>query len=203
MPNDQEQLNTLNEVIDEAEATGTTIGTPENPVIVDLAETNTTETPITDAKAQKAAAAAEAKAAKIEAARLAKEAKEAAKAEKIEAARLAKAQKEEEKAAAISAKQTEAPALKMKQPEQNGITKPRDNSDCGKIWALANKLSSEKGGLVSKKELSASAEAVSFHPTTIGVQYYKWKTFHGITEKAVDAPVAPVAQVETQTEATA
>ena len=36
------------------------------------------------------------------------------------------------------------PAVKEKQPIQNGITKPRDNNDCGKIWALANKLSASK-----------------------------------------------------------
>lgn len=119
-------------------------------------------------------------------AQIAKEKKDAAKAEKDAKAAAAKAEKEakaaadkEAKDAAKAEKEAKVKVEKIAQPQQNGVTMPKADTACGKIWAICDAMSKAKGERISKKEVAESEATKEFNQTTIGVQYYKWKTYYG------------------------
>ncbi len=131
-----------------------------------------------EAKAKADAAKAEAKAAKDAAAASAKEAKEAA-----------AAQAAADKAAkAAQAAETKA---KVVMPSQNGVTRPKADGACGKVWALADSTSQRLQRAVSISELITETTAAGLNDATTRTQYARWKTFNGIFG-AVPKP-APVA----------
>lgn len=149
------------------------------------------------AKAEKDAAAKAAKEAKTVAAAQAKAAKDAAaaeaKAQKIAADAAAKEAKAAAKAAADAEKAAAAEAKKsVKQPQQNGVTRPRPDGSCGKVWALADHHSGIKQSPVSISELIVHTQAAGLNDATTRTQYARWKTFHGIYG-AVAKPVTVAA----------
>lgn len=163
-----------------------------------------------EAKAKAEAARAEAKAARDAAAAQAKAAKEAAKAEaaklKEAAKEEAKAKKEAEAAAKAEAKRKaaeEKAALKAAQasekvkvvmPSQNGITRPRPEGSCGKVWAIADQISSQLGQPVPISMLAPACAQAGLNDATTRTQYARWKQFNGVfgpvAKPAVAAPVA-------------
>ena len=92
------------------------------------------------------------------------EAKKAAKdAEKAEAKRL----KDEAKAANVM-------------PNQNGITRPRNDTACGNAWALMDELSAKLKQPVPISILLTYAEQKGLNYDTVKTQYARWKKFNGI-----------------------
>jgi membrane protein involved in colicin uptake len=135
--------------------------------------------------------------------------KEAAKAEK-EAAKAAKIQAKEDKKkareAAILAR-NEAKAKKVadreksKQPEQNGIRRPKPEGLCGKAWALFDRLSQEKGAPVAAAEIRVEmAKGSDLNEGNVKAEYPRWKKFHGLSgmihPAGSSAPQAPQAPAE-------
>jgi hypothetical protein len=152
-----------------------------------------TAAPTADAASeQKKLEREQAKAAKEAAKNEAKEAKEAAKAAR-------KAEAEEKKArreAAIAAK-NELKAAKMaekektKQPEQNGIRRPKPEGECGKAWALFDRLSQAKGAPVAAAEIRAEmSKGSELNEGNVKAEYPRWKKFHGLS--GMIAPAAPL-----------
>ena len=111
----------------------------------------------------------------------AKAAKEAAKAAK-EAEKVAKA----EKTATIA---------------KNGVTRPRDGSACGKIWAICDAISRQMQAPapisavmeVSKQNVDDNGVLSPLHPTTVRCQFAKWRKFHGIVAVKAEKVAAPTA----------
>jgi hypothetical protein len=150
-------------------------------------------------KAQKEQEAA-AKKAEREAAKAAKEQEKAAAAEAKEAAKAAKqkekADKQAAKEAAIAAK-NEAKAAKLaekeqaKQPEQNGIRRPKPEGECGKAWALFDRLSQQKGAPVAAAEIRAEmSKGSDLNEGNVKAEYPRWKKFHGLS--GTIPPAAPL-----------
>lgn len=130
------------------------------------------------AAAQKAAdkaAAAAAKAAEKEAAAAKKAADKAA----ADAAK-AEAKKLKEEAAAQKAAEKAAKA-KPQQPQNNGVTRPRPETACGKVWALADSLSAQLKQPVPISILAKATAAVNLNDATTRTQYARWKTYNGVT----------------------
>jgi membrane protein involved in colicin uptake len=165
-----------------------------------------------DAAAQKKAASEAAKAAKAEAAAQAKAAKEAAAAAakvlKDQAAAEAKAKKETEAAAKNAEKAAKAEAAakakaevaatktKVVMPSNNGITRPKDGSKTGQVWAIADALSKAKKGPVAIAELQPECAKAGLNDATTRTQYARWKTFNGVFGVVAKTPVAPVVTAE-------
>jgi colicin import membrane protein len=161
---------------------------------------------VKDAKAAEAAAA---KAAKNQAAADAKAVKDAEKAAKnndaekaakaaAAAAAEAKALKEAEKAAktaaAAQAKLDKAAAKEAsKMPVANGITRPKAETACGKVWALADAMSAHFKQPIPIKELLEAALKSGLNEATTKTQYARWKAYFGITGQVASLPVAPAA----------
>lgn len=130
-----------------------------------------TDTTVPDASAALAAekaAQAAAKAAEKEAAAAAKAAQ---KAEKEAAAAAKKAEKEAAKAAAKA-------APKEKQPEQNGITRPRADNVCGNLWAMYDDLFTATGAVPTMQVAIATASQLNINEHTIRTQYARWRKFN-------------------------
>jgi hypothetical protein len=165
------------------------------------ADPNAAQQPVDPAKEQENAA----KKAEKEAAKAAKEAEKNAAAEAREAT---KAQKAQEKAAKQAAKEAavqaknEAKAQKAaqkeqsKQPEQNGIRRPKPEGECGKAWAMFDTLSAQKGAPVAAAEIRAALPQYShLNEGNIKAEYPRWKKFHGLSGLIPPtAPLAPQAQ---------
>ena len=154
--------------------------------------------------AEKAAKAKE-KADKAAAAKIEKETKAAAakakkEADKVEreAKKLAdKAAKDADKAAKDAAK------VAAKMPEQNGIRRPKDNTETGKVWGLADAISASLGQPTPIANLLKAGQEQGLNDSTIRTQYARWRAFHGITGRVslpVAVPVVPeVAPATTET----
>lgn len=151
-----------------------------------------------EADAKKAAAKAEADAKKAEAKKIA----EAAKAEAKAKADAEKARVKAEKDAAAAAKAeekakaaAEAAAAKNKvvQPSQNGVTRPKADGACGKVWAIADAESARLQQPVTIAILIKATAAAGLNDATTRTQYARWKTFNGLfgaVAKPAEAPAA-------------
>lgn len=156
------------------------------------------------AKAEKDAAKAHAKAekdvAKLAAKELVAQQKEAtivANKEKKQAEVEAKAAAKAEAAIAKAELKAES-KVKVVQPQFNGVTRPRADGKCGRVWAIADSLSAGIGGPVSISVLQPACNAAGLNDATTRTQYARWKAFNGVVgvvakpavAVAVDVPVA-------------
>lgn len=153
------------------------------------------------AVAEKQRLADEKKAAKAAEAKAKAEAKAAETASKAAAKAAEKAAKDEAKAAAAAAKEAaKAAKAAQKQVVQNDVTRPKEASSCGKIWAIADQLSAKHKAPVTIKQLEEIALAEGFNPATIKTQYARWRKFHGVTGRVVTVEASAPATAETPAE---
>jgi hypothetical protein len=148
-----------------------------------------------EAKAKADAAKAEAKA-KADAAKAELKAKKEAEAKAAADAKAAAAAKKAEEKAAAAAKAAET-KVKVTQPQQNGVTRPKPDGACGKVWALADSESARLGQPVPISVLSKATTAAGLNDATTRTQYARWKTFNGlfgaVPKLPEAAPAAPAA----------
>lgn len=134
-----------------------------------------------------AEAKAQAKAAEKAAAKAAREEEKAKKKAEKDAAKLkAKEEREAAKQAKIKAKE-DAKAAKeaAKQPEQNGVRRPKADTICGKAWAVFDQLSQQSGAPATIGDSLKNAGGIA--EATVRTQYARWRKFHGISGR-VEAP---------------
>ena len=144
-------------------------------------------------KAEKAAAA---KVKKDQEAAEKKAKKEAEKAEREAKKAQEKADKEAKKAEKLASKEAN------KMPEQNGIRRPKPETETGKVWALADNISASLGQPTPIANLLEQGQAAGLNDSTIRTQYARWRAFHGITGRVtIPTPAAPVAPAAGETQA--
>jgi hypothetical protein len=131
------------------------------------------------------------KAAKKEADRKQKEADKAAKAEARKAEKEAKAKaKEDEKAAKAAEKEAKKKAAEeakaaSKQPEQNGVRRPRPETLCGKAWAVMDQLSMNQGSPVAIRTLLDATGPLGLNEGNVKAEYARWRKFNGVTGRVM------------------
>lgn len=173
-----------------------------------MSEVQTAEQIAADAAAKKEAAAV----AKAEAKAISDAAKQAAKEAKAAAAAEAKAAKEAAAADAKAAKQAEADAkaaakaeaakvaaeskaeakVKVVQPQNNGVTRPRADGKCAQVWAIADSMSASMGAPVPISLLQPECAKAGLNDATCRTQYARWKTFNGVFGQVAKPAVAAV-----------
>lgn len=80
------------------------------------------------------------------------------------------------------AKQDQAPAVtKVEMPSQNGITMPKEGTNCANIWAKADEMSKAIQGPVAVGDLMDLLMKEGYNEATIKTQYARWRKFHGVT----------------------
>lgn len=121
--------------------------------------------------------------------RLQREAERKAKKEEKEAE---KAQRKAEREAKAAQRKAEKEAKKAEReanrmPEQNGVRRPKPDTKCGRVWALADKLSSELGQATPVKNLLEVAEAEGLNAGNVKAEYARWRKYYGITGRVASA----------------
>lgn len=94
-----------------------------------------------------------------------------------------------------------AKAPKIERAVANGITRPKDDSKTGRIWAIADEISKAQKSPAKRDQVMEKALAEDINEATVATQYQRWRTFYGIekqpravkekTEKPAKAPKAP------------
>jgi membrane protein involved in colicin uptake len=148
----------------------------------DMSEEKTPEQIKAEAEAKAAEKAAE-KAAKKEAA---DKAKADAKAKREADKQAAKDKRAADKQAKVDAKAAAKAAKEAsKQPEQNGVRRPKSDTICGKAWAVFDELSAKSGAPATIGDSLKNANGIA--EATVRTQYARWRKYHGISGR-VEAP---------------
>lgn len=98
-------------------------------------------------------------------------------------------------AAPKAPKAPKEPVVKAPKIEQNGVTRPKDGSVTGQVWAIADEITkSKKGEPATRAEVfeKATAKPYEINEATVATQFQRWRTFFGVERKAA-APKAPKA----------
>ena len=64
---------------------------------------------------------------------------------------------------------------------QNGVTRPAEGTQCGKIWALADEISRIQHTVAAVASVREHSSMKEVNDHTIKTQYAKWRKFHGIS----------------------
>lgn len=96
---------------------------------------------------------------------------------------------------------TEAAATEQKatvaKVQQNGVTRPKDGSTTGRVWAIADEISSKQQRPATRKEVIDQVHAEGINTSTGATQYGKWRKFHGLVgEQAPGRAATPAAESE-------
>jgi hypothetical protein len=95
-------------------------------------------------------------------------------------------------AAAPAAKEEKTVVAKI---QQNGVTRPKDGSTTGRVWAVADEISSKQQRPATRKEVIDQIHAEGINTSTGATQYGKWRKFHGLVgEQAPGRAAAPAAE---------
>lgn len=152
-------------------------------------------------EADKAAKAAEKERLKQEKAdRLAKE-REEKKAKKEQEKKDREEKRALEAQAKIDAKATQAAEREAnRQPESNGVRRPKPETATGKVWALADAISAETGEPARIKPLLERGLAQGLNDATIKTQYARWRKHYGVEGRlaSADAPAAEAGSTGTE-----
>jgi len=102
----------------------------------------------------------------------------AAKQAKLDEKALKAFEKESAKAEKLAIKN----APKILQPVQNGQRHPKENTNCGKAWAMFAELSKEKGAVCTAKEANSynNSTLEPLNENMIKVNHWAWKKYHGL-----------------------
>lgn len=77
--------------------------------------------------------------------------------------------------------ETSPKPTKIEMPSQNGITMPKDGTNCSNIWKAADAMSAEIKAPVAVGDLMVKLVANGYNEATIKTQYARWRKFHGVT----------------------
>lgn len=110
------------------------------------------------------------------------------------------AKKKEEQAAATDTTAAAAPAQTVTKVQQNGVTRPKDGTTTGRVWAIADEISAKTQQPATRKAVIEQVVAEGINASTGATQYGKWRKFHGLEgEKAPGrqaAAAAPAASAD-------
>lgn len=86
-----------------------------------------------------------------------------------------------------------AKAPKIERATANGITRPKDDSKTGRIWAIADEISKAQKRPASRAEVMEKAVAEEINEATVATQYQRWRTFYGVERQAPAPKAEPAA----------
>lgn len=89
--------------------------------------------------------------------------------------------------------------------QQNGITRPKDGTTTGRVWAIADEISAKTQKPAERGDVVKQGVSENINASTCATQYGKWRKFHGLTgenapgraakpETPAEAPAAPAAE---------
>lgn len=64
---------------------------------------------------------------------------------------------------------------------QNGITRPKEGTTCGRVWAICESLSVKNNAPAERGDVIKLAEAEGINSATTATQHGKWRKYYGLT----------------------
>lgn len=102
--------------------------------------------------------------------------------------------------AAAAAKPAKEAKPKVVRETQNGQTKPAEGTKTGRLWAIIDQISADKGEPAPRKEVLERAEKEGFNLAMAASLYAHWRKFHGLVGRAAPGKAAaPAADAGTAT----
>lgn len=84
---------------------------------------------------------------------------------------------------------------KPPRPEQNGIKRPSDGTQTGRVWDIADAISKQKGEPATRIEVVNACSEEEINTSTAATQYGKWRKFFGlIGEKSPGRGASPASE---------
>lgn len=99
------------------------------------------------------------------------------------------------KAAKAEAKAEASEKAAVEKIVQNGQTRPRDDSRSGKVWALFDQATAERGDTAAVADVLQEAMAIGMTEGSVRSAYSHWRKFNGI-EKGRISPMRAVGMSE-------
>lgn len=69
--------------------------------------------------------------------------------------------------------------MRQRQPEQNGIVRPKSGSSCGNVWDIADKITAARGYVAERKDVLEECCKIGINVATCATQYARWRKYHG------------------------
>lgn len=82
--------------------------------------------------------------------------------------------------------------------KQNGVSRPSSGTQTGKVWDIADKISSENNRPATRAEVTAAGTTAGINASTITTQFGQWRRFYGIKKE-----VTPTGEVKKTAKKTA
>lgn len=77
--------------------------------------------------------------------------------------------------------------------EQNGVRRPKTQSLCGQAWAIFDQISESQGEPATIAEALDGARAQGLNEGNVRTEFYRWRKFNGIKDRAPDRGLENVA----------
>ena len=89
---------------------------------------------------------------------------------------------------AASKAKTKAKAKPEKAPREllekaNGVTKPKPETNTGRVWAIVDNMKGRKAAPPARKDVIEAAVAEGINQSTAATQYGRWRQFHGFAKE--------------------
>lgn len=79
-----------------------------------------------------------------------------------------------------------AAKVRTKLPQVNGVAHPKPGTRCAQVWEWCDQ---QRANNVHPTVKAARAALAQLDPTTVQVQYYRYRKYHGYTAPVAIAPV--------------
>lgn len=89
-----------------------------------------------------------------------------------------------------------APTAAVAKIAQNGVTRPKDGTTTGRVWAIADEISKKNSAPADRKTVIEQVVAEGINASTGATQYGKWRKFHGLVGESAPGRAAKPAAAE-------
>lgn len=73
---------------------------------------------------------------------------------------------------------------------QNGITRPKDGTTCGRVWAICEAFSVKNNAPAERGDVIKAAELEGINSATTATQHGKWRKYYGLTNSKTPEEIA-------------
>lgn len=86
-----------------------------------------------------------------------------------------------DQASAPAQTETKTPVVPVVKDIQNGITRPKDGTTCGRVWAICEAFSVKNNAPAERGDVIKAAELEGINSATTATQHGKWRKYYGLT----------------------
>jgi hypothetical protein len=74
-----------------------------------------------------------------------------------------------------------------KQQSKNGVVRPKDGTSTGRVWAIADRITTRTKEHATRAAVLEAAEKEGINPATTATQFSRWRRFNGLKRETAKA----------------